>query len=235
MPKTYTTSAIILNRQPFRENDTRVVVYSLEEGRLDLVARGTRKLTSKLAGHLEPLSATDLMVVKGRQYDYIGSAACGKSFGRLKSDPAKVSTAGYGVRYFASIVKQGVEDSRLFDLLLAYLCLLDERAINARGLDNYFILRLLGLLGFVPELYRCLGCGKPLQEETNYFAPGRGGLCCPACGQDSDQISVCPEAVKILRLACRNDLFYSSRLKTSARAHEQVSRVVDVYSHYIRS
>ncbi|MFH1822239.1 MAG: recombination protein O N-terminal domain-containing protein [Patescibacteria group bacterium] len=43
MEETYTTKAIVLNRQPFRENDSRVVVYSFEQGKMELVARGTKK------------------------------------------------------------------------------------------------------------------------------------------------------------------------------------------------
>ena len=47
MEETYNTKAIILNRQPFRERDSRVTIFSLERGKLILVARGTKKITSK--------------------------------------------------------------------------------------------------------------------------------------------------------------------------------------------
>ena len=43
MEETFYTRAIILKRSPWRENDSKVTVYSLERGRLELVARGTKK------------------------------------------------------------------------------------------------------------------------------------------------------------------------------------------------
>ena len=69
MEETFNTKAIILKREPFWEADTRVVVYSLEKGKLHLIARGTKKISSKLAGHLEPMNFVDLMVVRGKQFD----------------------------------------------------------------------------------------------------------------------------------------------------------------------
>lgn len=43
MEETFYTGAIILKRSPWRENDSKVIVYSLEKGKLELVARGTKR------------------------------------------------------------------------------------------------------------------------------------------------------------------------------------------------
>lgn len=235
MPKTYTTSAIILKRQLFRETDTKVVAYSLEMGRLELVARGTRKLSSKLAGHLEPITSADLMVVKGRQFDYIGSATSYDCFCRLKSDYAKTETAGRAVGYFVSMVKEGVEDGRLFDLLLSYFCLLDNEENDPRQFYNYFLLRFLALLGYVPELHKCVVCRKPISQGDHFFSAYRSGLCCGNCGKQGGASHISPEAVKVLRLACKHDLFFMSKISARDSVNQEISRITRDFSLYTNS
>ena len=49
MDETYNFEAIVLNRYAFRESDSRVILYSREKGKLELVARGTKKIKSKIS------------------------------------------------------------------------------------------------------------------------------------------------------------------------------------------
>ena len=86
MEETYRVKAIILNRQAFRENDVMVTVQSMDKGKLKLVARGVKKMQSKLAGHLEPLNLGDIMVVRGKQFNYVGSANAENCYANIKSD-----------------------------------------------------------------------------------------------------------------------------------------------------
>ena len=86
MEETYATKAIVLNRVPFRENDIRVSLYSSDQGRLDLIARGARKTKSKIAGHIEPISLARIMVIRGKRLDYLGSAINEASYFNIKND-----------------------------------------------------------------------------------------------------------------------------------------------------
>jgi DNA repair protein RecO (recombination protein O) len=127
MDETYATKAIVLNRQPFRENDSRVILYSRDRGKLELIARGTKKINSKLAGHLEPLSLSSIMVVRGRQFDYIGGAAAINCFIDLKSDLAKLAAAGQAVKATSELIKTGIDDNYIYLLLLDFLEILNKK------------------------------------------------------------------------------------------------------------
>ncbi len=105
MEATYQIKAIILNRMAFSEDDTKVIIYSQTKGKLELVARGTKKIKSKLAGHVEPITLSDLMVVHGRQYDYVGNAVTQKSFANVKSDLDKLMIVGRIISIFNKIIK----------------------------------------------------------------------------------------------------------------------------------
>src|SRR3989339_1111881 len=91
----YNLSVIILKRQVFREDDLLVTVYSKEKGKLTLLARGAKKVLSKLAGHLEPVSLSYLNAVDGRAIDQLIGAEMIECFGAIKNDLDKLSAAGW--------------------------------------------------------------------------------------------------------------------------------------------
>jgi DNA repair protein RecO (recombination protein O) len=236
MSKTYVTSAVILRRQAFRENDARVVAYSSDQGRLELVARGTRKTSSKLAGHLEPLTSVDLLVVKGRQFDYVGSAASDRSFYRLKNDSAATRAAGQGVRYFISLIKEGVEDARLYELLVSYFCLLDSQAGEPERLYELFVWRLLALLGFAPRLGSCAVCSRDAGNRDAVFFSQKGGLVCSACRKGKTGGLPLPLEARIyLRKIAQENILDSARFEASLYARQAAGRVVQEFSQYIQS
>jgi DNA repair protein RecO (recombination protein O) len=46
--------AIVLSRRDFRENDQMIVLYTLEKGKIEALAKGIKKTVSKNAAFLEP-------------------------------------------------------------------------------------------------------------------------------------------------------------------------------------
>ena len=117
MNQTYPARAIILDRQAYREFDSRISVYSLRHGRLDLTVRGTKRPRSKLAGHIEPISEVDLMVVKGKQYDYAGSSKMVNAFTTLKGDYDVLIHGGAAMRVLKYLIRSGEADDRIYYLL----------------------------------------------------------------------------------------------------------------------
>ncbi len=150
MEVTYTIEGIILNRQDWREVDTRLVIYTREAGKLDLVARGTKKLSSKLAGHLEPYNRTKIMVINGRSLTYVGAAKTLDHHYHLKQDLDKLEAVAIWTREFNLRVKHNQADAKLYSMLAHSLKVFNAiraDAIYYRALANLYILKLHALLG----------------------------------------------------------------------------------------
>ena len=155
MEQTFPTEAIVLDRQVFREYDSRICVYSLDHGQLDLVARGTKRSKSKLAGHIEPISELNLMVVRGKQYDYVGSAVGINSFSQLKNNYDLLVESGQVMKMLKRIIEPGVSDDRIFYLLKEYLEIINSKDISKKVGSLafiFFIFNFLSLLGYAPEM-----------------------------------------------------------------------------------
>lgn len=153
MKETFNTEVIVLNRRPFREVDSQLSVFSKDFGKMQLVARGGRKITSKMSSHLEPLSISRIMVVLGRQYNYIGSALGRKFYSEIKSDFEKMNLSLRAVKLIESLSREG-EHGEHRNLFKMYEDFLDH--VNGEGKITgseyyFFAYKLLRSLGFAPD------------------------------------------------------------------------------------
>ena len=64
-PRTYRCEAIILGYTPLGEADLLVTMYTWDQGKVKAVGKGARRSTSKLVGHLEPLTMVRMSMAHG--------------------------------------------------------------------------------------------------------------------------------------------------------------------------
>ena len=215
MEPTYFTQAIILTRRPFRENDVVVTVYSADKGKLELAGRGVKKISSKLAAHLEPITLSNIMVVRGRQLDYVGAAGSLTCFARLKNNFGKIAVAGRAASVFNQITKPGQADYQAFALLLGFLRFLDQ----AGEKENYdlffyfFLFKFLAVLGHKPELFYCLACRQKIKMVSR-FSLAKGGLVCPFC-PSLKGLTISADCIKVLRLILAHDFNFLAKIKVN--------------------
>lgn len=238
MPETYNFKALILNRWNFGEADGRVAVYSLERGKLELVVRGLKKIKSKLAGHLEPITLSNIMAVRGRQYDYAGAAVSQQCYAHIKNDLEKIAAAGQAIRIFNKIIKTDQPDQEVFALLKDFLDVLDEAAngkISFELLSWLFIFKLLVKLGHKPELYYCVNCRVKILPAGLKFDLARGGLIGAECQtkiEPLNSLTISENLVKLLRLAEKNDFNKLSKVKVNDREAKQAKNIISSFLNY---
>lgn len=232
MESTYPLEAIVLDRTYHREYDSRISIFSRERGRQELVVRGTRRPKSKLAGHIEPMSLVDLLVVKGKQYDYAGSAVGRDSFTGIKNDLDRIRQGARIIRFFRRAVERDEPDARLFELLHSSLKSLDRcKEVMAEKEEQglAFALRFLALSGYQPQLERCLACDCGLEKKAAYFAYADGGLICADCGKEKkEKLIISPENIGFMRqILTGNDLEIPKAVKI-----DELKHVLDIYVRY---
>jgi len=237
MDETKNTSALILDRRPYRESDSLVTVYTRKFGKQILVARGTKKLRSKLAGHIEPISRVDIMIVRGKKLDYIGAATMQDAHAELKKDLNKLYFSGRAIAWFKRLVKENQADERLWFLLSEWLKVVNDYPAAAFSKENgellfsFFALKLLTELGYQPELAHCLVCGQSIKAGRNYFdfKSGRiiGGECWPEQGSAehaSNEISIISDnGLKIMRFILSHELASSRKLKLDKKSIKELA------------
>ena len=199
-PRVYRSEALTLRKMPLGEADLIVTFFTRENGKLQAVGKGARKNSSKLVGHLEPLTQVNLSLARGRSLDIVTQAQVVTNFPPLK-DHLDAITKGL---YLAELVDGFGSESQ--PNLPLYQLSLDTLHSIARDPDSdlplrYFELRLLQASGLMPELYHCVECRNPLQENKHRFSPNVGGVLCLDCSPAEARIRpLSVRALKVLRL-----------------------------------
>lgn len=207
------TKAIILNRSDYRESDYLVKAYTEDFGSLTLLAKGAKKLSSKLAAHLEPMNLVKILIINGRGFDYIAAATIAEARLGVREDLNKIFYAGKIIALFSSLVKEEEKDGRLFSLLNKYLEVIDKEPDFNKEKGALFLIRftlsLLVELGYKPEMKSCLHCEAKIESGQNYFDL-KGGLICENCRSKSmrasDILAISDNCIKVIRHFLSPDL-----------------------------
>lgn len=196
--RVYRSEALILRRSDFGEAD-RLLQLITPTGKQRVVAKGVRKTTSRLAGHIELFTHATLLLAVGRNLDIVTQSQSIHSFATLRSDLARLSCAYYITELYDKIVQEEEENRPLFRFMVQTFTALDTTARLDLVL-RVFELRLLHLTGYRPQLHRCAVCEDLLTEETRRFSPLLGGALCPHHeGQDRHALPMSLNAFKLLR------------------------------------
>lgn len=202
-PRTYRATALTLRKRIAGESDVITTLLTREHGKVEAVARGARRFTSRLMGHFEPLTLLRVSLARGRSLDTISEAEVISAFAALKNDYRTTARALYVAELLDGFAALSAVNPELFDLATRTLAAIS--AAPAADLPlRCFDLQLLNLSGFLPELYCCVHCGAELEPERHRYAAGAGGTLCPECIPEDTLIRpLSLPALKVLRLLHR--------------------------------
>lgn len=230
----YRTEAIVLRQSDYGEAD-RILALLTPRGKLSAIAKGVRRATSRKAGHLELFARTNLLVAKGRTLDVITQAEASEAFESLKTDLLRFTYACYAAELVERLAQEEEDDGgALFELLLGLLRWLERERDPALGV-RHFELRLLDGAGYAPQLFTCLGCGRPIREQVNHFSAEQGGLLCADCGPLAGGArAVSVNAQKVLRYLQKHDAAEVRTLRLTPATHAEVeSELLDYIEHVL--
>ena len=229
----YRTEAVVLRRRDLGEADRVLTLFTRQYGKMRVVAKGSRKTKSRLAGHIEPFSRTLVLLARGRNLDIVTQAEMLNPFRQLRQDETRIAYAGYLADLLDALTAEEQENHAAYDLLLGSLDRLDAGSrpfVTAR----HFELRILSILGFRPELRHCGACEQPLEPVVNAFSAESGGVLCPACrASDPRALSLSVNALKFLRLLEQDDLATADRLRLSDDLRAELEDVMQVYIRHL--
>src|SRR3990167_8766400 len=91
--RSYQLRAVVLKRYNIGESDKLITVFSRQQGKKIVLARGVRKLHSKKAPHLEPFSQVNLQLSKGKNIDLVTETQTIEYFKNIKNRLGRVAYA----------------------------------------------------------------------------------------------------------------------------------------------
>jgi DNA repair protein RecO (recombination protein O) len=209
----YRCEAIVLNRLDFGEADRILTLYSRQRGKLRVIAKGARRPLSRLGPHLEFFCRSNLMLARGRELDVVTGAETLDAHLEISGELEAYGHASHMAEILSRLTEDRQENVQVFDLLASSLRLLAD-GVEPFHVTRHYDMALLALLGFRPELYRCVECGETLAQAPHQFAATLGGFLCERCyGREHGARIVSVDAQKYLRSVDRRGLGASVRIR----------------------
>ncbi len=146
------TTGIVLTRIDYGEADRIVTMLSPNYGKLRLMARGVRKIKSRLAGGIELFSISEISFIKGRgEISTLTSTRLVKHYGNIVKDIARVQL-GYALIKLLNKATEDQPEAEYFELLERAFAALDDLDVPSSLIEVWFHAQILKLDGHSPNL-----------------------------------------------------------------------------------
>jgi len=229
----YQTEAVILSRLALNEADRILTIFTPGYGKVRVIAKGIRRPTSRLGPHLEFFNHSRLQMARGRDLDVVTGAETIDPHLALRSDLEAFGHASHMAEVVLRLTEERQENGAVYGLLVRSLALLGK-SVDPFAVTRHFELAIVGLLGYRPELYRCVGCETALLAEPNQFVASRGGFLCPACRSRAEgNVTLSVNAQKYIRTLDRNGLSAAAKLTIPPELRAEVEAFTSAYLRHL--
>lgn len=231
--RSFSVEAVVLRHSDWGEADRLLWLFTRQMGKVRAVAKGVRKLRSRKAGHLEPFTQVNLLLAQGREIWLVTQAETINAFPALRQDLKLWEYGCYVVELLDRFTYEEGENRAQYRLLVDTLTRLCSSP-DAEMVLRYYEVRLLDLVGFRPQLFNCVQCGREIQAEDQYFSAELGGVLCPQCGQGAQGVRpVSMRVLKYLRHFQRSSYAEAARARINSHEMREMEALMEYYLTYL--
>ena len=230
------TRAVVIKSQRYGEADRIVTFYTEKLGKIGGIARGARRLKSRLGGALEPFRFVDLTVFdkSPETLARISQVDIVQSFEKVRENLAVMAAAARMVNLIKAITPDRDPQSAIFHTLVGGLQSLEDDG-DPELCSLLFQVHVLGQTGFRPQTDHCAGCNADINPENAQFSSKSGGLVCRSCRERIVDrcFPMSPGSLAFIQQARRLPFPTVTRLRASGQIRREVEDVIDSYVQYI--
>ena len=178
----HSADAIVLRRYPYRETSVIVSCLTSRYGKLKGLVKGLRTQPNRHRSAMEPLTINRIVFYDTRtsQLHLISQCELLSPLVELQQDLETMRAAAVCVELVDAIVPLEEPQPLIYQLLKETLERLALGGANLGALQVHWIVRVLRLAGFQPQVDQCTACNARI-HTAGYWSARQGGLLCHAC------------------------------------------------------
>ncbi len=252
------TEGIVLKRSDFSETSQIVTLFTRDYGLIRGIGKGAKRLRKGIPNTLDALTRVQVVFLRKPpgQLHLLSEWTVVENFLRLRQNLDNLYYAVYVSELMHDLTAESEESGELYSLLLRTLKALARRGDAARHSSDaarrddaarppdgmadaaaeivLFEIELLVLLGHMPEVTRCVVCGRSLPPKARFSPRDGGALCsaCPATGTSYPEVSSgCLATIATVARGTRPmaggiETNLARRLKIPAGIHREIRSVL---------
>ena len=142
----FKTEGIVLKRRNFGEADRILTVFTKQRGKISVLAKGVRRITSRRAGNVELLNRVSIFLHQTKGMPILTEAESLETYSTIKQDLKLSSVAFHILELVDKLTAENQESPKLYQDLVEVLKRLESspRQIFIRA----FEVKILSLMGF---------------------------------------------------------------------------------------
>lgn len=225
----FRTKGIILKRRNFGEADKILTLLTPGRGKIEVIARGVRKIKARLGGHLEIFYEVDFDLEEGKTWYVVTGAETVQRFIRANLD--QINLASYGTKLLMKLAQNEEENPKLYNLFRNFLAeVTDAREL----LIQQFTWQLLLAGGFRPKMTSCTLCGGQVTQDNIGISPQAGGIICTNCEQQKNtrSIRISENSYKALRLFESAPLAIARKIDSNSVNQDEIKKINKIFWEY---
>lgn len=234
----YRTFGLVLKKKDRGENDQLFTFYTKDFGKLEILGKAIRKISSKLHFGADIFYLSEIEFIQGKANKTLTDAVLIDKLKNLRNDLKRLAIAYKISETLDELVEGEEKDEKIWYLALETFDKLDSFFLSS---DNYFLVyyfflwNLFSILGYTPEVYCCSVCQKRIAPGGLSFSASEGGVICNLCSRGNKKSKmVGDEFIKILRIILKGDWATLSKLKFDELQKKLLKDISSYYLSFIK-
>ena len=178
--KGYYTRGLISRCTNYKDSDIIFTLLSENDGIQNFIARGAKKPTSKLSGHIEPINFVEIYYTSKSDLPAVSQVQSINSFMKIKSKYNLLIRSQYLVELSEKFFSDDANNNSQLKILTETIDQLSKTE-HPDLIIMVYEFELLKSYGFGLRIFECLNCSKSLKKSSNYFSYTNGGFYCESC------------------------------------------------------
>ena len=175
------TEAIVLRQVKTLNGRRMLLLFSRKFGKISVGTNITEGGKNKSALAVRPFTYGRYELFKSRDSYSLNSGQVIESFYSLGEDLDKYMAGSYVLELTEKLLADDLPQPRMFALLLDFLNTLEKRSKKHDTLVMAYMVKVLDIMGTMPELDSCCVCG--CRGADRFFSVSGGGMMCAECAR----------------------------------------------------
>jgi len=228
------TQGFVLRREDIRETSILLTAYTLDFGKIKLISKGVRSPDQRFISAYEIFALCDLVFYEKKKSDFFFLSQCEliEFFPKVRESLEKLSYAVYFSELLNSVTPMGEANRDLYRLMLDCLSLISGKA-SPKRVARIFEIKLLSILGFMPSITQCVGCGSAYEKKIARFSISSGGVLCEKCfNKDKAARGVLAGSINFISHIESMPFDRVKNIKVARRVGSEVERLLKDFINY---
>ncbi len=181
------TEAVVLKRMDYLESSRIVTLFTEEEGKISVLAKGARAKNNRFGSSLEPGTVVQVVYYTrpSRELQTLTQADIVERSRKMTESMATLTTALHMLDLAHAVTDTGHRHPEVYRLLVEALRAVGAGQGRLPAILLGYRLKLIHLSGLSPGLHECVRCGRVLvvsgERAQVAFDVRAGGVLCSSC------------------------------------------------------